>query len=247
MLQMFDLCRATSYEAHQPLAGDGLIPHPIGSSTHAITINAPPHLVWSWLVQMGCNRAGWYSYDFIDNGGRHSAITINPAWQHVVIGDVMSCVPGAKDAFVVIDFTPNKFLLLGVPVVTTALEAGETAAQVLTFYSVWVHVLEEMPDHRTRLITRGHIGEVSRSSSTLAKSSLARFTTPSELLVTIILKLPRPVMTFIYQTGHFVMEQRHLVGLKQRAEHHDFVDPLSSREGETTEISVVESGFKEQV
>jgi len=82
-----------------------MIPHPIGSATHAITIDVPPDQVWPWLVQMGCDRAGWYSYNFVDNGGRPSATSINPAWQHLAIGDVTPCVPGARDAFVVMAFT----------------------------------------------------------------------------------------------------------------------------------------------
>jgi hypothetical protein len=230
MLKMFDLCRATPEEVRRPLPGDEVIPHPIGSAMNAITINVAPDQVWPWLVQMGCDRAGWYSYNFVDNGGRRSASTINPAWQHLALGDVMPCVPGARDAFVVIDFTPCKMLLLGVPVVTTAGGASKTPASVHTYYSSWVHVLEEMPAHHTRLITRGYLGAVSLSPSTSDRPSLARFTTPSELLVTIILKLPRPVMAFIYRLGHFIMEQRHLVGIKQRAERQTPVGSSSAEE-----------------
>jgi len=230
MFTMFNLCRATPEEVSRPLPGDEVIPRPTGSATHAITIDAPPDQVWPWLVQMGCGRAGWYSYDFVDNRGRHSATTINPAWQHLAIGDVMPAVPGTRDAFVVMDFTPDKMLLLGVPVVNTAAGAGETPASVHTYYSSWVHVLEEMPAHHTRLITRGHLGGISLSPSTSGKPSLARFTTPSELLVTIILKLPRPVMAFIYRLGHFIMEQRHLVRIKQRAGRQALAGSSSSEE-----------------
>jgi hypothetical protein len=230
MLKMFDLCRATPEEVCRPLPGDEVIPHPIGSATHTITIDVPPDQVWPWLVQMGCDRAGWYSYDFVDNGGRRSASTINPAWQDLALGDVMPCVPGARDAFMVIDFTPCNMLLLGVPVVTTAGGASKTPASVHTYYSSWVHVLEEMPAHHTRLITRGYLEAVSLSPSTSGKPSLARFTTPSELLVKIILKLPRPVMAFIYRLGHFIMEQRHLVGIKQRAERQALAGFSSSKE-----------------
>jgi hypothetical protein len=63
--------RATRTEARQPLPGDDLIPKPVGSLTHAVTITRPPHDVWPWLAQMGAgSRAGWYSYDFLDNGQR---------------------------------------------------------------------------------------------------------------------------------------------------------------------------------
>lgn len=237
MFTMFDLCRVTPEEVSRPLPGDEVIPHPIGSAgMHAITIDVPPDQVWPWLVQMGCDRAGWYSYDLLDNGGRHSATTINPAWQHLAIGDVMPAVPGWRDAFLVIDFTPDKMLLLGVPNVNTAGGAGETLASAHAFTRSWVHVLEETPDHHTRLITRGFIGDVSRSSSTSGKPFLARFAAPSELLVTIITKLPRPVMAFLYRLVHFIMDQRHLVGIKQRAQRQALLGSSSAEEGRATGI-----------
>src|SRR6266699_6233737 len=103
---------ATRDEVQRPYPGVDLVPGGKRSGTMATTIGAPPSRVWPWLVQMGCNRAGWYSYDLLDNGGRHSATTIIPALQHLAIGDVMPAVPGARDAFVVVDFTPYKMLLL---------------------------------------------------------------------------------------------------------------------------------------
>ena len=124
MFKMFEWCRATPDEVRRTLPGDEVIPYPIGSATNAITIDVPPDHVWPWLVQMGCDRAGWYSYDHLDNAGRHSATTINPAWQHLAIGDVMPSAPGVRDAFVVMNFTPGTMLLLGVPNVNTAGPAG---------------------------------------------------------------------------------------------------------------------------
>ena len=58
-------------------------------------IAAPPERVWPWRVQMGAGRAGWYSYDRIDNGGRPSADRIVPELQRLAVGDVMPAVPGA--------------------------------------------------------------------------------------------------------------------------------------------------------
>jgi hypothetical protein len=175
---------------------------------------------------MGCDRAGWYSYDLLDNGGRHSATTINPAWQKLAIGDVMPCVPGVRDAFVVINFTHGNMLLLGIPVVTTAGGAGETPASARAYDRSWVHVLEETPAHHTRLITRGYMGNVQLSFPKSGKL-FARFTAPSELLVTFIMKLPTPVMAFLYRLVHYIMEQRHLVGIKQRAERQALVGSSS--------------------
>ena len=52
---------ATDEEVHQPLPGDAWIPYPKMETTRAITIQARPADVWSWLVQMETGRAGWYS------------------------------------------------------------------------------------------------------------------------------------------------------------------------------------------
>jgi hypothetical protein len=242
MFTRFDMCQATPEEARRPLPGDEVISHPIMSQTHAITIDAPPEQVWPWLVQLGCGRAGWYSYDLLDNGGRRSATTINPAWQHLAIGDVLPAVPGARDAFVVMDFTPSRMLLLGVPMVTPAGEAGESApaSAHVSYPRTMVYVLEETPTHHTRLITRGRGGEVPLLPSPKAgKPFLSRFAAPSELVVTIIMKLPRPAMTFLYRLAHSIMDCKHLVGIKQRAERLALVgsSPVEERRAAATAMA----------
>lgn len=66
---------STPAEQEMELPGDGYL---AGGSetrtvmTRAISISAPPEVVWPWLAQLG-RGAGWYSYDRIDNGGRKSA------------------------------------------------------------------------------------------------------------------------------------------------------------------------------
>ena len=60
-------------EANKPLAGDELVPVPSAIETRSITIDAPPEAVWPWLVQMGFDRGGWYSYDQLDMRGTSTA------------------------------------------------------------------------------------------------------------------------------------------------------------------------------
>jgi hypothetical protein len=48
-----------------------------------------PAEIWPWLVQMGCDRSGFYSYDRLDNGGRASAESILPEFQDTKVGDVL--------------------------------------------------------------------------------------------------------------------------------------------------------------
>jgi hypothetical protein len=59
--------RADHRERIRWLPGDELVANPVGSVTHAITIERAPREVWPWLIQRGAGRAGWYSYDLIDN------------------------------------------------------------------------------------------------------------------------------------------------------------------------------------
>jgi hypothetical protein len=71
--------RASVEENTRALSGDELIPDPLASLTHAITLRCARANVWPWLVQMGAgSRAGWYSYEFLDNGRTPSAVSIVP-------------------------------------------------------------------------------------------------------------------------------------------------------------------------
>lgn len=55
---------ATDQEATMAMPGDHLAP--FISSTRSITINAPISEVWDWLIQLGADRGGFYSYWFIE-------------------------------------------------------------------------------------------------------------------------------------------------------------------------------------
>ena len=197
-------CIPTSLEKRRPLPGDALVPEPIFVSTHAITIDAPPERVWRWIAQMGAGRAGWYSWDAIDNGGAPSATGIIPALQTVASGDVMPAVPGATDAFVVAAVDPPRDLVLTVP-------DGRGGSAV-----AWEHLLDPLPGGRTRLITRG------RASSHWL--DLARATPPAahrrifiERAYAVLARLPRPLLIGFAALGHRIMEARHLRGIQRRS------------------------------
>ena len=64
---------ATPADLARVMAGDGSSPDPMYSGTTAITVNASPEHIWPWLVQIGYQRGGLYSYDWLD---RSSAIWI---------------------------------------------------------------------------------------------------------------------------------------------------------------------------
>ncbi len=137
--------RATPDERARTLAGDNLILQPIGSVNHAITIRRPPRDVWPWLAQMGSDRAGWYAYDFIDNGGRRSAERILSQYQIIGAGSVFPALPGAKDVFVVAQCEPEHSLVL-----SWRLPNGQ-------YQTTWAFVLEQPQPDETRLIVRGRV------------------------------------------------------------------------------------------
>ena len=81
-------------EVTMAMPGDDLLPVGAGQTTRAVTIGAPPSEIWPWLVQIGYGRAGWYSYDRIDNDGRPSATQILPELQDLHVGDRIEMAPG---------------------------------------------------------------------------------------------------------------------------------------------------------
>jgi uncharacterized protein YndB with AHSA1/START domain len=130
------------------LPGDELIPVAVGAFTHAITIGRPPRAVWPWLAQMGAgSRAGWYSYDELDNGRKRSADEIQPELQEIAVGTLFPALPGETGAFHVLAVEPERHLVLG-----WAPKPG--AAPSVT----WAFVLQKVDEMSTRLITRARGG-----------------------------------------------------------------------------------------
>jgi hypothetical protein len=58
---------ARDAELTMTLPGDGTEPDAMITSTRAITIQAPANEVWKWVVQLGQDRAGFYSNDWLEN------------------------------------------------------------------------------------------------------------------------------------------------------------------------------------
>jgi hypothetical protein len=144
---MWRSVQATRDERTRSLPGDDMIADPIGSLTHAITIQASARDVWPWIAQMGAgNRSGWYSYDFLDNGKQPSATRIVPELQNLRPGMVFPALPGITDGFTLVAFEPEHFLVL---------DWEDPNGSVLV---TWAFLLERSDDGTTRLITRARGG-----------------------------------------------------------------------------------------
>ena len=118
--------------------------------THAITIEAPVGRVWPWLVQIGARRAGWYSFDLLDNGGMPSAERIVPELQKLAVGDIIPALPKSPDGFAVLRLEPERFLVLGDP----GLLPGAARSGGPPWRTTWAFVLEPIGATATRLTVR---------------------------------------------------------------------------------------------
>jgi hypothetical protein len=196
------------------LPGDELIGAPTGGDTRGITIEAPAAAIWPWLVQMGFGRAGWYSYDTLDQRGS-SAEAIVPAWQGIAVGDVLPTWPGG--GFEVAQIETDHALVLylddeivdrqsdearatavgGVGTDPTPVGLAASSAIMRTqprrFRVSWAFVLEPLGGDRTRLIERVRVEYPEMNAWN---------------------HVTGPMLG----VGVFLMTRRQMLGIKQRAE-----------------------------
>jgi len=88
----------TAQERTRALLGDDAWIGGAVTGTRAVSIDAPPEKVWPWLVQIGQDRAGFYSYTWLENltlADIHNTFAIRPDWQGREAKDVVRSVkPG---------------------------------------------------------------------------------------------------------------------------------------------------------
>jgi hypothetical protein len=125
------------------MPGDALIPEPTDTSMQAVTVNAPPENIWPWLVQIGYQRGGLYSYDWLDRLfgflDRPSATRILPEFQQLAVGDKIPWGHGTEMTVGVVE-----------PVRALAL-----SYEARGFAWVWQFGLYPLDAQRTRFVTRG--------------------------------------------------------------------------------------------
>lgn len=182
---------ATDAELTASLPGDELVPMTSAITNRAVTVNATPEQIYPWIVQLGVDRGGMYSVLFVENlMGLHvaNAETIHPEWQNLAVGDFVR-------------FTPKEYALNPGPGVwVREIEAPHTLVFCFGLETInpepctmtWQFTLEPQSDGSTRLLLR------SRSAATGSSIADAAMTLATG-----------PV---------FIMEQRMLETLKQRAE-----------------------------
>jgi hypothetical protein len=120
------------------MLGDDIVENPTFNATRAITIHASPQAVWPWLLQIGTTRAGFYSYDWIDNAGVHSSDQVVPRLQHMDMDDFIPMTPDRKNGMWVMDLEEPKYMLWT--------DNKDT--------STWLWFLSPIDANTTRLISR---------------------------------------------------------------------------------------------
>lgn len=100
---------ATDEEVGRPMPGDEINPRPSFNGTRAVTVRARPEDIWPWLVQMGYRRAGFYSYDRLDNARIPSADSIMDEYQNLTVGDSIPMAPGTFAE--VVEMDPGRSML----------------------------------------------------------------------------------------------------------------------------------------
>lgn len=85
-------------ERAMPVPGDSLGASATYRIDHGITVNAPSAAVWPWLVQIGQDRAGFYSYSRLERmvgDDIHNSDQLIAEWQTLDTGDfVRATQPG---------------------------------------------------------------------------------------------------------------------------------------------------------
>jgi hypothetical protein len=186
---------ATEEEIRATWPGDDLVPGSSVVYTRAITINAPLSGVWPWLVQIGQDRGGFYSYELLENmlgADTHNTDRIIPEWQHLEIGDRVRMGPEkgvwANASNIVGGIMPEKFLILLTP--------GQSPIRgnaAIRGNGTWSFILFPVNEKTTRLIIRRRG-----------------------------IESPNQVIGLLYgsvvDSVQFILERKMMVGIKERVE-----------------------------
>lgn len=136
---------STAEERRRALAGDTVEPAADYVTTRALTIRAPAETIWPWLIQMGQDRAGFYTHNWVERllrSGIRDVTEIHPEWQHIEVGDLVRTnrdIRGKAMGWPVVAVDPGRSLV----VTSRSLPAG-----------TYAFVLDPLDAGTTRLVVR---------------------------------------------------------------------------------------------
>ncbi len=140
------------------LPGDELVRPNAPRTTRAVSIAASRAAVWPWLIQIGEDRGGFYSYSLLERAvgaDIHNADTVHPEWQKLRVGDTVWLArrygPDARQ--IVAAVKQCSHLVLVNPADYERVQCGQKAS------GCWSFILRRDVDG-TRLLARGSGGAV---------------------------------------------------------------------------------------
>jgi len=148
LMPWMDRWGATENEIAASFTGDELVALPRYVYNRAVTINATPEEIYPWIVQMGAERGGMYSYTWFETNILRceliNADRIHEEWQDLKVGDPIKMCPGnwGPIPYAVALIEPNHAIVLGHQ------ENGQ-------WLDVWQFILIPQTDGTTRLVARG--------------------------------------------------------------------------------------------
>ena len=148
LMPWMDRWGATSDEIATSLPGDEIVPLPRYTYNRVVTVNAAPEDIYPWLVQMGAERGGMYTYSWFETNILRcelvNADRIHEEWQGLKVGDKVKMCPGdwGPPAYEVALVMPNRAIVMGHQ------EKGRWS-------DIWQFVLVSQADGPTRLLARG--------------------------------------------------------------------------------------------
>jgi hypothetical protein len=169
--------------------GDARVPAPSSHWTHGIEIEVPAEAVWPWIAQIGADKGGFYSYQWLENVAGcdvKNAERVHPEWE-VKVGDGLKLHPEIPPLPVVEVERGRHWLAFG-----AADPAAKTAGRGWVETS-WLFLLEPLGPSRCRFISRYRTATSDHLAMTLAYGAA------------------------IEPIG-FAMDRRMLLGVKERAE-----------------------------
>ena len=127
--------------------GDTLVPAPRVVYNRAVTVKTSPEQIYPWIVQLGAEKGGMYSYSWFETHILQceliNADSIHEEWQGLKVGDQVKMCPGdfGPLPFEVAFMEPNSAIVLG------HYENGKWS-------DTWHFVLIPNTDGTTRLVLR---------------------------------------------------------------------------------------------
>jgi hypothetical protein len=186
---------ATAAEIARAWPGDDLVEQPSARGVRAVTIETPPGAIWPWIMQIGRDRGGFYSYTWLENligADIHNVYALMSGIPDRQVGDTVWMGPenrfGGQARMAVARVIPRRAMVLVMPADIDRVLQGSLARE-----GAWAFALDPISESRTRLVVLS-----------LGSTRPRRGRRAADLL--------------FWEPAHFVMERRMMLTIKRLAE-----------------------------